>query len=70
MEDEKTLFMISIDLYQSLLSSPAEECVCTAGLHLVEAAIEELLDFGTLESHRLKVTLVVIVEEGQRLASI
>lgn len=62
--------MTSIDLHQSLRSSPAEECVCTAGVHLVEAAIEELLDVGALEGHRLKVTLVVIVEEGQRLPSI
>lgn len=70
MENEKTLFMILIDLSESLFISLAEECVCTADLHLVEAAIEELLNVRALECYCLKVTLVVVVEEGQCLPSI
>lgn len=49
--------LTSINLYGALQQK-------TAGGHLVEAAIEELLDVGPLEGHSLEVAIVVIVEEG------
>lgn len=36
----------------------------------MEAAIEEFLDFRPFEGDRLKLSFVVVVEEGQSLSSI
>lgn len=40
------------------------------GSDLVEAAVEELLDVGPFEGHRLEVSFEVVVEERQRLPAV
>lgn len=37
---------------------------------LVETAVEELLDLRSLEGHSLKLSFIVMVEEGEGLATI